>query len=92
MKMLQATQQTFLKCCQRLGGSEVLQEPPCSPEISPCYCNLILATEKNLQREGILTVLRYKAPQIRWSGDVNGVRSLPEHWQKIPHQDYSEDC
>jgi len=46
----------FQKCCQS-WRSEVLQQPPCSPDISPCDCYMtpqtewVLAMENNLQRE-----------------------------------------
>jgi len=81
----------------RVGGSEVLQQPPCSLDISPCDCDMIPKLNKSLRQrtisietEDILTALRYEVAQIRRTGDVSGVRSLPQHWQLTPHQDYSE--
>jgi len=53
-KTLQFTQQTLSKMLSELGGSEVLRQPPCSPDISPCDCD-IPKLKESLRRRTICT-------------------------------------
>ncbi|KAJ4450898.1 hypothetical protein ANN_02331 [Periplaneta americana] len=66
----------------------VLEHPPYSPDLSPCYFNLIPQLKKPLRgkqfanREDILTAFRREVVHTDVSHTAHGIQRLHHRWQR----------
>ncbi|PNF17662.1 hypothetical protein B7P43_G07333 [Cryptotermes secundus] len=70
---------------------EILQNPPYSPVMSPCDYVLITKMKEPLRgthynaREELVRAVGLSLLDINRSGRSDGVRRLPQIWQKVVH-------
>jgi transposase len=82
----------------RLWRLEILEQPPYSPDMSPCDYDLFTKMKEPLRgihyntREAIIRAVGRSLLDINRSGRADGVRRLPQIWQKVVHMggDYIE--